>query len=623
MTSISAPVPSVRRWQWLPLPGTWQYHAFLAAIGLFVLGPLGGLAASYMNFSIGFYVSGQVLAGILGSTVTFGYGADGKHGANYIQTIAASVAQMSAMAVVLQAMVWLGLPQPPVWKALLYLTCIGMFGVGIGMLLTPILVDRMQLPYPSGLAVANILRALTDPVLLRRSVATLGSGIGLGFLSGTCASILVWLGKAGLVGSTLAESTAGWLGKIGLSGSTFGAGMIVGARIAIPVIAAGLTAHWLTPFFISIGWLHEGDPFRKITFLIGLGLILGASLVDVSLILWEAARRLRAGSKQGVAAAPAPVESWKKTNNGRLVVWVLAWGAGIAVTGTSLMGVPLLYLLFALLLTVVLVLVTGISTGMTDNTPISSAFVVTVILLGTLGLRDPAIGMIAATVLLVSCGVAADMQQDRSTGWRLGTNRTIQFRYQVGGILVGAAMAIVYARLFMSAYPVLLVDQTSIPADQQPAAWTSAMTYKFVGALRSLTDDKPYQRTAIWIGVALGTLVQMARLALRAKPAYHEFLKRSATGYATGFVLDAVLLPSPYAYAFGLFLNLQTSAWFAAGGTLSSLHKTWSERSTAGKASAMPSDMSPTSLIGGGLIAGDALAALTVGLIGLSHTLLG
>jgi hypothetical protein len=33
--------------------------------------------------------------------------------------------------------------------------------------------------------------------------------------------------------------------------------------------------------------------------------------------------------------------------------------------------------------------------------------------------------------------------------------------------------------------------------------------------------------------------------------------------------------------------------------------------------------MSPTSLVGGGLIAGDALAALTLGLIGLTQTLLG
>src|SRR5258708_14159357 len=129
MTTMSAPVPSVRRWQWLPVPGTWKYHAFLAEVGLFVLGPLGGLAASYMNFSIGFYVSGQVLAGILGSTVTFGYGADGNHGANYIQTISASVAQMSAMAFVLQAIVWLVVPQPAGWTILLHLTRIGHFAV--------------------------------------------------------------------------------------------------------------------------------------------------------------------------------------------------------------------------------------------------------------------------------------------------------------------------------------------------------------------------------------------------------------------------------------------------------------------------------------------------------------
>ena len=51
-----------------------------------------------------------------------------------------------------------------------------MFGAGVGMLYTPMLVDRLKLPYPEGLAVANILRALTDKRLLRRSVATLGGG---------------------------------------------------------------------------------------------------------------------------------------------------------------------------------------------------------------------------------------------------------------------------------------------------------------------------------------------------------------------------------------------------------------------------------------------------------------
>src|SRR5476649_678172 len=107
------------RWAWLPAPDTWKYHALLWALGIFVLGPLGGVTASYMNFSLGFYVGGQVLAGILGSTVTFGYGAEGKHGANYMQTDAASVAGMSAMGVLIQAMVWLGLAQPPMWQLVL------------------------------------------------------------------------------------------------------------------------------------------------------------------------------------------------------------------------------------------------------------------------------------------------------------------------------------------------------------------------------------------------------------------------------------------------------------------------------------------------------------------------
>ena len=44
------------------------------------------------------------------------------------------------------------------------------------------------------------------------------------------------------------------------------------------------------------------------------------------------------------------------------------------------------------------------------------------------------------------------------------------------------------------------------------------MTYKFVGALRSLTDDKPYQRTAILVGVALGFATESLRKLIARKP---------------------------------------------------------------------------------------------------------
>ncbi|MBK7659224.1 MAG: OPT/YSL family transporter [Betaproteobacteria bacterium] len=583
---------SAPRWSWLPPVGTWKYHALLLALGIGVLGPLGGVTASFMNFSLGFFIGGQVLAGILGSTVTYGYGPEGKHGANYMQTAAASVASLSAMGVMIQAMVWMGLPQPPVWQLVLFMLCTGMFAVGVGMLYTPLLVDRMQLTYPSGLAVANILRALPDPVLLKKSVARLGGGMAAGVAGG--------LGSAKIAA----------LGTIELSTSTMGAGMLVGARIGIPAITSGLIFWALTPWFVSIGWLKEGEPFRKIAFLIALGMILGAALIDVALVLKAAAARL--GEKKPADDTP----EWKRVNTARLVAWVAFWGAGVVASSHFVLGQPVGFIALALFLVFVFALVNGISVGVCDQNPISSAFVVSVVLMAALGLKDPITGLFAGMILLIATNCAADMQQDRSTGWRLGTNRVHQFRYQVAGIAMGAVAAVVFAKLFMAAYPVLLLDQTVMKASEQPAQWSAAMTYKVVGVLRSLTDDQPYQRTAIWVGVAFGFVVQVLRLWLKALPSYQAFIARDRKGFVTGFVVDAFVLPTPYAFSFGGFVNLPTSLWFGAGGLLSSFLNTIA-KPKAGEDGDLPSDMNTTSLVGGGLIAGDSLAALGLGIAGL------
>src|SRR5438046_4475989 len=103
------------------------------------------------------------------------------------------------------------------------------------------------------------------------------------------------------------------------------------------------------------------------------------------------------------------------------------------------------------------------------------------------GLTDPLVGLIAGSILLISTVVGGDMQQDRSTGWRLGTNRAIQFRYQVIGILMGAVFAVVITKLFLAAYPVLKID-TFIHPELKAGNWQSAMTYKFAGVLRGLAS---------------------------------------------------------------------------------------------------------------------------------------
>jgi uncharacterized oligopeptide transporter (OPT) family protein len=599
--TASAPLSTTEttvRWRFLPAPGTWKYHLLLGSLGILVLGPLGGVTSSFMNFSIGFFVGGQVLAGILGSTVTYGYGPEGKHGANFVQTCAASVAGLSSMAVVIQAMVWLGLPEPPAWQLILYFLCIGMFGAGVGMLYTPMLVDRLKLPYPEGLAVANILRALTDKRLLRRSVATLGGGTLAGVLGG------------------FASLTVAAVEAISLSTSTLGAGMIVGARITVPALMAGLLGRTLKPYFVSLGWLEPTAPVRKITFIFALGMIMGGAALDVTLILIDAVRRAKAVQKE---AAPAPGEEWKRTNVVRLVAWVAFWATGVIATGSIVMHADVLFLVVAVVLVFVFTMVNGISHGITSQNPISSAFVVTVLLLGTFGLASAQMGLSTAAIVLAAVTCAVDMQQDRSTGWRLGSNRTIQFRYQVAGIAMGAVMAVVFAKVFMNAYPVLRLDQTG-PAATHVQGWQSAMTFKMVGALNNLTHPKSYTYIALWIGVGIGLSLEGIRKVLRAWPRYQAFVQRDKVGYAAGFLLDTIFLPSPYAFSFGGFVELATSMWFGAGGLLGSLMSTMGKlkKPVAKEADltgeALPEDMSTVSLIGGGLIAGDSLAALGFGI---------
>jgi len=149
------------------------------------------------------------------------------------------------------------------------------------------------------------------------------------------------------------------------------------------------------------------------------------------------------------------------------------------------------------------------------------------------------------------------------------------------------------------------------------------MTYKFVGALRSLTDDKPYQRTAIVVGVALGFAIEVLRKLIAANRRYGAWRTSGAAARAVDFAIFAVLLPSPYASSFGGFVNLPISAWFAGGSVFGdALDWMLRRRGATGKAE-LPIDMSVVSLLGGGLIAGDAIAALGIGMYGLIGAMAG
>jgi hypothetical protein len=92
------------------------------------------------------------------------------------------------------------------------------------------------------------------------------------------------------------------------------------------------------------------------------------------------------------------------------------------------------------------------------------------------------------------------------------------------------------------------------------------------------------------------------------------------------FAFDTVPLPSPYPSSFVGFVEFTTSRWFGLGGVVSSCWNTVQKLRARAflkeKSSVeLPDEMSTTSRVGGRPIAGDSIAALVPGLVGLAKLL--
>ena len=187
-------------------------------------------------------------------------------------------------------------------------------------------------------------------------------------------------------------------------------------------------------------------------------------------------------------------------------------------------------------------------------------------------------------------------------------------------------LAVALAKLFLSAYPILTQDQFANPHLEGAQQWQAAFTYKMVGALRGITYSQPHVMKALLLGIVVGLLIEALRKFIKARRRYQAFAASSRTGRTTAFLLDAIFLPSPYAYAFGGFVEFVTILWWAAGGLvallLQYLQTSVFARPNKAANGQLPADMGTNSLVGGGLIAGDSLAALSIGVYGLLKALL-
>ena len=297
-------------------------------------------------------------------------------------------------------------------------------------------------------------------------------------------------------------------------------------------------------------------------------MIFSAGIVDLTFIALEAVRPRPRPARRGAGAASQS----GGLSTGRLALWVVGWGVALVLVATLLLGQPIGYVLFAIVLVFLFVFINGISQGISDWNPISSAFVVSVLLMSAIGLRDPIVAMMAASVLLVSTHRrrrhAAGPIDRLAAGIEARDPVPLSGRrHRDGRGAVRGAGRVLHERVPGAAS----IDMFTPPGGEG--------RHLAVGDDLQVRGRDPRHRPP---GVA--TRSRRSRSAWRSasssrsrgagsrrRAATSASSSRARAGSRSGWIVDAILLASPYASSTGGFLDLEVGLWFAGGSVVSSL----------------------------------------------------
>ncbi len=432
-----------------------------------LLGTLTGilLTASfvYIGLKLGFGLPGSSVAAILGFATLRGMlGRKSIIENNVNQTVASGINTASAgVTFTLPALFLLvadgigaGIPSIP---SLLFATVAGsVMGIVLIIPLRKQMVELERLRFPSGVAVATLLRA---PGEGRVQGLLLGAGalVGVGLtLAVESAWLPVDLDLGAQVGLPVWVPVA-----LYLSTANLGAGLLAG-RGGLPFVAGGLLAWWvIAPLAVSQGWTPPppptltgaaaegfamGELYGQMLRPLGIGLLIGGALAGVV----AAAPAVRAAlSSLAAAAALAGDDDGGADEVG------LSFLGGAAALGFALLFVatwmasPELGLGRALLVAlagsawmVLAGIIVAQATGHTDISPLSGLSLIAVTLLFLLTSGDVVASVLIGTAICVAINQCADMMSDLKTGHLVGSRPRAQQIAQLALSWVGPIVAV-------------------------------------------------------------------------------------------------------------------------------------------------------------------------------------
>jgi len=477
--------------------------------------------------------------------------------------------------------------QQPWWVIAAFTFCTAAMGVLLAIPMKRLLINQEQLAFPSGTAAASTLRSLysrsADALRAAHAlVASLLLGAAVAVLTtaedqfATLGRFFAWMREHAFdlhLPGQVPESGFALLGGKPLIGFGFapgvlmiGAGMIVGVRVALSMLAASALlyfgiAPWLhgidaqnqgvAGYVASIPLAGGGAFYHPLRWSLwgGAAILVFSSLTSLALqwrTLGAAFGRRRAADAQdksatAIASAMAAIEvprSW-------MIAGLIPITLALLAVQVVAFGVSWWAGLIAIALCLVVSLVVSRATGESDTSPVGAMGKLMQLLFafiaapGNVGAQASTLqNVLSAGITANSSGAAADLLTDLKSGYLLGAHPRRQFLAQFAGIFFGTLVCV--PAWFLLVPDVAALDKYPVPAAQMWVATARALT----GGLTHLPPSVLY---AMLGGAALGVLLPLLE---RLLPRARSYLP-SATGLGLGWVLPFSI---PLSFAIGAVL---------------------------------------------------------------------
>ncbi|MFK7984797.1 MAG: OPT family oligopeptide transporter [Sandaracinaceae bacterium] len=487
---------------------------------------LGGVVSAmniYFGLKTGWAIGGSLIAALLGFAIFKVLGPALKTPytrleANITQTAGSGAGTMTSAAGLLSAIPAMGMlyaedtpgvPDLGYFELTFWGLSVAFLGIFFAIPLRKQMVVQEKLRFPTGTATAHTLMAMfadgADAMQKAKILLVFSLGAGLFTLLSYFVPEAQMVPLHEWIPITLLVWLAGLSFKLYISPLMFGAGILIGFRVAAS-LALGAVVAWrfLGPWADAQGWTGE-LPMSKWILWPGVAIMVADALTSLALSWPTIARSLkfRKGDK-GQAEAERDAD---KSEQISFKVWAI--GMSLASAATMLMA----WIVFditpwmsavAIALSSVLAMIATRSTGETDINPIGGMGKVTQLVFGGLAQGSIVTNLMSAAISSAGASQSGDMMQDLKTGHMLGAAPKKQLIAQIAGVVFGILFAVPIYMLFDSAYDIGHSEQMPAPAAH---SW-KAMAELLVQGFDALPQNAEY---AIAAGFAFGCIIPIVR----------------------------------------------------------------------------------------------------------------